>query len=79
MTREVVRINELSGNSKVGWTLANTRDNGNPPSLANAQVMRLLVVMMVMVAKRMHIKGKLRRVSKCSAASARRSIVTGAG
>lgn len=78
MTSEVVRTNELSGNSKVGWTFANTRDSGNPPSRAKAQVIRLLVVMIVMVAKRMQIKGKLQRVSERSAARARESGSTGA-
>lgn len=62
-TSAVVRQSELRGKPKVGWTLAKTLDIGSPPSRAKAQVMRLLVVMILIVAKRRHTRGNLEGMS----------------
>lgn len=49
-TSIVVRYNEFNGSSSFGCTLAKKRLAGSPPSLAKAQVIRLLVVMILVVA-----------------------------
>ncbi|KAL8803734.1 MAG: hypothetical protein Q9182_003009 [Xanthomendoza sp. 2 TL-2023] len=59
ITHTVVRYNEFNGSSRVGCTRAKILDSGNPPSRAKAHVMRLLVVMMLVVAKRRQMSGKL--------------------
>lgn len=59
MTHAFVRSSEFSGSPSVGCTLAKIFEAGSPPSLANAQVMRLLVVMMPVVAKRRQTSGNL--------------------
>lgn len=59
ITQAFVSSNELSGSSSVGCTLAKMLEAGSPPSLAKAHVIRLLVVMILTVAKRRQTRGKL--------------------
>ncbi|KAL9611114.1 MAG: hypothetical protein Q9167_004218 [Letrouitia subvulpina] len=59
MTHIVVRYSALRGNLSVGWTLAKNLEAGRPPSRAKAYVIRLLVVIMEVVAKRRQTSGKL--------------------
>jgi hypothetical protein len=60
-TRIKVRYSAFSGTSKRVLTLAKKRENGRPPSLAKAYVIRLLVVMIAQVAKRRQISGKINK------------------
>ena len=60
-TRATVKYRALRGSPSFGCTLAKTRLAGSPRSLAKAQVMRLLVVMMLTVAKTWHPSGKINR------------------
>jgi len=59
ITKPVVRARELTGVSSLGCTLAQTFENGSPPSLANAYVIRLLVDMMPIVAKHRQPRGNI--------------------
>lgn len=59
MTHKVVRYSALRGSWSVGWTLAKNLEAGRPPSRAKAYVMRLLVVIIEVVAKRRQTSGKL--------------------
>ncbi|KAL9578761.1 MAG: hypothetical protein Q9212_005512 [Teloschistes hypoglaucus] len=59
MTQAFVRSSEFNGSPSVGCTFAKILEAGRPPSLANAQVIRLLVVMMAVVAKRRQTSGNL--------------------
>ena len=61
MTSAVVRYNALRGSPKLGWTWAKNRLAGNPRSRAKAYVIRLLVVMILIVAKSTHTSGMIRR------------------
>ncbi|KAL8683454.1 MAG: hypothetical protein Q9186_000609 [Xanthomendoza sp. 1 TL-2023] len=62
-THPVVRYSEFNGSSSCGCTFAKTLEKGRPPSRAKAHVIRLLVVMMLVVAKRRQMRGKLFRQS----------------
>lgn len=61
MTAIVVRMSELRGTPRAGWTLAKKVEKGTPRSRAKAQVMRDEVVMMPHVAKRRQTRGKMSR------------------
>jgi hypothetical protein len=61
MTRARVRPSALTGTSSPGWTLLKNLEAGRPLSLANAQAIRLLVVMMAMVAKTVQTRGNMSR------------------
>jgi len=61
ITSAVVRMSELRGTPREGWTFAKVREKGRPRSRAKAQVIREEVVIMPVVAKRRQIRGKRRR------------------
>lgn len=58
-TKTVVKIKAFNGISSFGLTFMKNFEAGSPPSRAKAYVMRELVVMMEIVAKRRHTRGKL--------------------
>lgn len=58
-TKTVVKIKAFSGISSFGLTFAKNLDAGSPASRAKAYVIRELVVMIEIVAKRRHTSGKL--------------------
>ncbi|KAL9580249.1 MAG: hypothetical protein Q9203_006377 [Teloschistes exilis] len=81
MTHAFVRSREFNGSPSVGCTFAKIFEAGRPPSLANAQVIRLLVVMMAVVAKRRQTSGNLSSPWKkmCSKGPAGDSMTSSTG
>src|SRR5271163_1944707 len=61
MTSTVVRYRAFIGTSSRKLTLAKNFDAGRPPSRANAYTIRLLVVMMLVVAKSRQMSGNINR------------------
>jgi len=60
-TKEAVNIKAFRGRPSFLFTFANTLENGRPRSLAKANVIRLDVVIIEVVAKSKQTSGKISR------------------